>query len=274
MPAIEFPGNLVSTEWLQEHLDDEGVVVLDASWHLPAKERNGREEWEKVRIPGAGYFDYHNDVADPETELPHMLPGESLFTESAQSLGVNRDSLVVVYDTNQMFSSPRAWWMFRAMGHEQVAVLDGGLVAWQASGYPIEEGDSTAPSVGNFTADKNDRFIDADYVMGHLSHADTMILDARSDDRYAAGHMPGAHNLPYSNLLEGGKMKSVDELKAIFSTALDGRKDLLCSCGSGVTACVLALGANLAGFDNTVVYDGSWTEWGADGADYPVEVNS
>lgn len=274
MPAIEYSGILVSVEWLQEHLDNESVVVLDASWHLPAKERNGRQEWEEVRIPGAGYFDYHNVIADQETDLPHMLPGESLFAESVQSLGVNRDSLVVVYDTNQMFSSPRAWWMFRAMGHDRVAVLDGGLLAWREAGCAVEEGEANTPVTGNFVAEKNDRFVRADYVLGQLSNPDTMILDARSDERYAAGHMPGAKNLPYSQLLQDGKMKSADELKDLFSTAIDGRKDLLFSCGSGVTACVLALGASLAGFENAVVYDGSWTEWGAEGAGFPVEENS
>lgn len=271
MADLEFPGNLVSVEWLHEYIQNDKVVVLDASWHLPAKERSGREEWQKARIPGAGFFDYHDEIKDMDTDLPHMFPSEDLFTEEVRSLGVNNDSLVVVYDANAMFSSPRAWWMFRAMGHEGVAVLDGGLQAWQDAGYPVESKIADTPACGNFKAVKNSRFINADYVLSRLSCEDTRILDARSDDRYALGHMPGAKNLPYMELLQDGKMKSVDELKRIFSAAIDGRQNLLCSCGSGVTACVLALGAERAGVENIVVYDGSWTEWGAEGAGFPIE---
>ncbi len=271
MTELGFPGNLVSADWLQQHLQNDNLVVLDASWHLPAKERNGREEWESMRIPSAGFFDYHDEIKDHDTDLPHMFPEEELFAESVRNLGVNDDNLVVVYDANSMFSSPRAWWMFRAMGHERVAVLDGGLQAWQEAGHPVETERVNDPDKGNFMAEKNERFINSEDVMSRLSCEDTRILDARSDDRYAAGRMPGAKNLPYAELLQDGKMKSVEELKRIFLSAVDGRKQLLCSCGSGVTACVLALGAERAGFENVVVYDGSWTEWGAKGAGFPIE---
>ena len=271
MAELELPGSLVSAEWLQEHIQDDKVLVLDASWHLPAKDRCGRDEWETVRIPGAVFFDYDGDIKDQETSLPRMLPDADLFTEEVRKLGVDSDSLVVVYDANSMFSSPRAWWMFRAMGHERVAVLDGGLRAWQDADHALETEKTIAAAYGNFTAEKNDRFINADYVRRHLCNDKTVILDARSDERYAAGRMPGAKSLPYMDLLEDGKMKSIDDLKYIFASKIGAQKKLLCSCGSGVTACVLALGAELAGFTDVVVYDASWTEWGAEGGDFPID---
>jgi len=273
MNELKLPGNLVSAEWLHQNLSNDKLCVLDASWHLASKERNGKEEWSHSRIPGAGFFDYDDEIKDQDTELPRMLPGEELFAESVRKLGVNSDSLIVVYDTNSMFSSPRAWWMFRAMSHDQVAVLDGGMLAWQEAGYSIDSDPANPVSTGNFSAEKNECFINAAYVQSHLTDIGTTILDARSNDRFASGHMPGAKNLPYLELLQDGKMKSVEELKNIFSSKIDKQQDLVCSCGSGVTACIIALGAELAGHDNIVVYDGSWTEWGAEGSGFPIEAN-
>ncbi len=270
MAECEFPGSLVSVEWLHQHLDDDEVIVLDASWHLPGKERCGREEWEDLHIPGALFFDYDDEIKNQQTQLPRMLPDESLFTESVRKLGVNEDSLVVVYDSNAMFSSCRAWWMFRAMGHRRVAVLDGGLLAWQAAGYSLNDKPGAMPAPGNFVAVKNERFVNADYVRSRLHDVNTTILDARSCDRYAAGCMPGAKNLAYTELLEEGKMKPVNELKNIFTDLADQEQSLLCTCGSGVTACIIALAADLCGRDDIVVYDASWTEWGAEGSGFPI----
>ncbi|MFK5922647.1 MAG: sulfurtransferase [Verrucomicrobiota bacterium] len=270
MAECEFPGSLVSVEWLNQHLGDEGIIVLDASWHLPGKERCGREEWHGLHIPGARFFDYDGEIKDQETHLPRMLPDEDLFAESVRKLGVKQDSLVVVYDSNAMFSSCRAWWMFRAMGHQRVAVLDGGLLAWQAAGYTVNDEPRNLSVPGDFVAQKNEKFVSADHVHKRLHDADTTILDARSKDRFDAACMPGAKNLPYVELLEEGKMKPIDELKDIFSALADPQQRLLCSCGSGVTACIIALAADLSGRDEIVVYDASWTEWGAEGSSFPI----
>ncbi|NOX99494.1 MAG: sulfurtransferase [Verrucomicrobia bacterium] len=274
MAECEFPGSLVSVEWLHQHLDGDDVIVLDASWHLPGKERCGREEWQDLHIPGALFFDYDGEIKNQQIDLPRMLPPEDLFTESVRKLGVNEDSLIVVYDSNAMFSSPRAWWMFRAMGHERVAVLDGGLLAWQEAGYAVNDEPRDLPVPGNFVAVKNERFVNADYVTSRLHDAHTTILDARSTDRFEAGCMPGAKNLPYVELLEEGKMKPIDELESIFSALAEPDQSLLCSCGSGVTACIIALAADISGRNEVVVYDASWTEWGAESSGFPVEVSS
>lgn len=270
MAECEFSGSLIPVEWLNQHLGDEGVLVLDASWHLPGKERCGREEWQGCHIPGAHFFDYDSEIKDQQTHLPRMLPGEDLFAESVRKLGVNQDSLVVVYDSNAMFSSCRAWWMFRAMGHQRVAVLDGGLLAWQAAGYELSEEPDDLPAPGNFVAMKNECFVNADDVHKRLHDSATTILDARSKDRFDAACMPGAKNLPYVELLKEGKMKPLDELQDIFSTLVDPGQNLLCSCGSGVTACIIALAADLCGREEVVVYDASWTEWGAEGSGFPI----
>ena len=260
--SLSYPGPLVSAAWLQENIHHPQVVVLDASWHLPRLERDGREEWQNERIPGAAYFDYDGEIKDQDSDLPRMLPGPDLFQESVRKLGVNSDSIVVVYDTNDLFSSPRAWWMFRAMGHRNVSVLNGGFKAWKARAGETESGESTAPDAGNFTATLIDgTFIGTDLVTQNLDAADTVICDARSTERFNAAHMPGAKSMPYSEFLEDGYMKANAELKEIISQRLNNDQSLICSCGSGVTACILALASELAGIEKISVYDGSWTEW-------------
>ena len=205
-----------------------------------------------------------------------MLPSPELFNAEVQALGIHTRSLIVVYDRIGIFSAPRAWWMFRAMGHAHVAVLDGGLPAWLAAGHPVEPETAYQGPSGDFVARlQPNLFCDADSVAAELSSGRRPVLDARSAPRFAglepepraglrAGHMPGALNLPFGQLQRDGKMKPAAELQAEFARLLGEQQAPIFSCGSGVTACILALGAELAGYQGLTVYDGSWSEWGGD----------
>lgn len=262
MTELIYPCALIDVEWLIANKDHPNLVVFDASWHLPDKGIDGKEEYLKESIPGSLYFDYDREIKDHNNPLPRMLPTEEDFTESIQSLGVNSNSLIVVYDNNEMFSSPRAWWMFRAMGHQNVSVLNGGLKAWKEAGQDVVNGSNSKPNKGNFKAKFNEAFVGSDYVLSKLDEESTVILDARSEERFMDAHMPNACNLHYATLIENGKLKPIPTLKKMFTTLLNSNQSLLCSCGSGVTACILALGAELSGVKDIKVYDGSWSEWG------------
>ncbi|WP_019934570.1 3-mercaptopyruvate sulfurtransferase [Oceanimonas smirnovii] len=282
MNQIELPSSLVSPEWLSKHLTHQDVVVLDASWHMPASGRNGAEEWQQQRIPGSRFFDFDGRIKDQHTSLPHMLPDEKLFSKEVSALGISNHHIVVIYDSLGLFAAPRAWWMFRAMGHHKVAVLNGGLPAWQQAGLPLEQTAPAAVPPGQFSARLQPGWIaDADIVARALQQNNSRVLDARSRERFSgtaadprpgvrAGHMPGALCLPFNELLQDGRMLPEQELAAIFAPLLTPEQTLICTCGSGVTAAILALGAELAGHKNIAVYDGSWTEWGGS-ADRPVE---
>jgi len=275
MHSLTLPVPLVSAEWLAAHLTDPRVVVLDAHMQPPSAPANHDAV---VQIPGARRFDFDKQICAPDTDLPHMLPSAELFTREVQKLGINQQSLIVVYDRIGIFSAPRAWWMFRAMGHQQVAVLDGGLPAWQAAGFEVEPQQRNPSTPGNFVAHlQPGLFCDADTVAQELTSGRRPVLDARSEARFKgleaepraglrSGHMPGALNLPFARLQQSGKMKPVSELKAEFAPLLADGQAPIFSCGSGVTACILALGAELAGYQDLTVYDGSWSEWGGDPA--------
>ena len=273
MAALTLPTPLVSVDWLARHLDHPDLVVLDAHMQPPsAPASTGPVQ----QIPGARRFDFDGRIKAPDTELPHMLPSPELFSAEVQALGIHARSLIVVYDRIGIFSAPRAWWMFRAMGHAQVAVLDGGLPAWLAAGHPVEPETAYAGPTGDFIARlQPGLFCAADTVAAELSSGRRPVLDARSAPRFAglepepraglrAGHMPGALNLPFGQLQQDGKMKPADELQAEFARLLGEQQAPIFSCGSGVTACILALGAELAGYRGLTVYDGSWSEWGGD----------
>ncbi len=269
MAGLTLPSSLVSVAWLQQHYQEKNVLILDATWHLPAAERDGRSEWQERRIPGAQFFDYDAEIKDHQSALPRMMPSAELFTQAVQRLGVSRKSVIIIYDANGLFSSPRAWWMFRAMGHSAVAVLDGGLQAWQEAGYELETQTPRIARLGNFKAAlQEDFFVDAERVLAAIQNEQVRICDARSAERFASGHMPTAQNLPYTELLEHGRMKDLASLRALFQQRLTDEQRLLCSCGSGVTACVLALAADLIGRTDISVYDASWSEWGSN-TDYP-----
>jgi thiosulfate/3-mercaptopyruvate sulfurtransferase len=269
--------DLVSTEWLAGELGKPGLVVFDATKYLPNEPQDGRKEFAAARIPGARYFDI-DEVADPDSDLPHMVPGPVRFSKLMAALGVSDDSRVVFYDQKGLASAARGWWLMRLFGHEGAAVLDGGLPKWRREGRPTEAGEPPAPpSPGRFAADFR-----ADRVRGigdmkrivRQGSGEALILDARSKGRFdgsapelrpglPSGHMPGAANLPYSELLNAdGTMLAPAALRARFEAAgVEAERPVVASCGSGVTACILSLGLVRAGFPEAAVYDGSWTEW-------------
>ncbi|MFJ7167952.1 sulfurtransferase [Streptomyces globosus] len=263
------PGPLVSAGWLAARLGEEaGVVVFDASV--------GAHRGAARRIPGARPFDLDGDLSDHTSAVPHTMPGAPQFTEALRALGVHGTDTVVVYDAQGIYSSARAWWMLRAMGFDRVAVLDGGLPAWTAAGHPVEPVAAAYDGPrGDFTArPRPGLLVDADTVAAALADPAAAVLDARTRERYAGaapeprpglrgGHMPGSASLPFGELQrDGGLMRPADELRTAFAAAAGERERLYFSCGSGVTACVLALGATLAGYGDLAVYDGSWSEWG------------
>jgi thiosulfate/3-mercaptopyruvate sulfurtransferase len=262
---------LVSTRWLAERLGGADLQVVDATWFMPGDPRSGRGEFEAGHIPGAVFFDI-DAVADRTTDLPHMLPTPEAFARMAGALGLRREATVVVYDGQGIFSAPRVWWTLRVMGFPDVAVLDGGLKAWRAEGRPLEIG-ATNPVPTALTP----KFVP--YLVQNLLEVrdgDAQILDARAADRFRgeaaepraglrSGHMPGARNLPWSSLVTpDGTLRPPDELAAAFAgsgVALD--RPIVTTCGSGVSAAILALALARLGHDRVPVYDGSWAEWGS-----------
>jgi len=249
---------------------------------MPATGRDAFEEWRQKHIRGARFFDFDGKISDPDSELPHMMPSEAIFTREMQALGINRDSVVVVYDTMGMFSSPRGWWMLRAMGCENSALLDGGLVAWDEAGYPVESlPQEPACPPGNFVAKLRPGYIaDAQDVLAALEDERVSVIDARPEPRFSGaaqeprpglrrGHMPGALNLPFPDVFEHGLLKPKTELREMIAPLLRDSERSIHSCGSGVTACITAFVAHYLGYGGLAVYDGSWCEWGQPG-DLPV----
>lgn len=278
MSRIELPDSLVNVGWLQRNIEHDELVIFDASWHMPATGREGLKEWQQERIPGARFFDFDAKICAPDSDLPHMMPDEATFTRELQALGLNQDSVVVVYDTMGMFSSPRAWWMLCAMGCADVALLDGGLVAWKEAGYAIESGtEEPVYETGDFIANMDQGFIaDALTVLAALDDDSMCVLDARPEPRFSGaaeeprpglrrGHMPGALNLPFADMFKHGLLKSKTELREIITPLIGDSERTICSCGSGVTACVIGFAAHYVGYENLSIYDGSWCEWGLPG---------
>jgi thiosulfate/3-mercaptopyruvate sulfurtransferase len=277
------PEALVSTDWLAKHLRAPDLRIVDASWHMPGQNRNARAEYEARRIPGAVFFDI-DEIAESSSPLPHMLPTPEKFAARVRKLGLGDGNRIVVYDTLGMMSAARVWWTFRVMGHKDVAVLDGGLPKWLAEGGPVEDG-LPPPRERHFSARLNHTMVkDKAAMLRNLRSPRFQVLDARAGGRFLgseaepwpgrrSGHIPGSRNLPFPELLDpkDKTFLAADVLKAKFKAAgIDLKKPVATSCGSGITAAVLALGLHLIGHEDVAIYDGSWAEWGLPG-DTPVE---
>ena len=269
------PKTLVSTDWLAAHLKDPDLRVLDGTTFLPGTGRDARAEYAAAHIPGARFFDIE-EISDARSALPHMVPPVEKFMSRLRAMGVGDGHQVVVYDTHGLFSAARVWWLFRLMGQENVAVLDGGFPKWQAEG---RETDDLPPIVRDrhMTVRRQNHMVrDVTQVSAAAKLGDHEILDARSAGRFRgeepeprpglrSGHIPGSKNVPYTDLLTPeGTMKSPEELRAVFDAAgVDLAKPAITTCGSGITAAVINLALERIGKTDHALYDGSWTEWGA-----------
>ncbi len=273
--ATSDPNLLVSVDWLAERLAAPDIRILDASLYLPGDGRNGYDEYRKAHIPGARFFDI-DDIADRHSPLPHMLPPVEKFVSRVRKMGIGDGHRVIVYDQQGLFSAARVWWMFRIFGHQDVAVLDGGLPQWLAAGNPVTD-DEPDPRERHFTGRRNASMVrDVTQIAGAAKLRDEQIVDARSPGRFRgdepepraglrAGHIPGARNVHYASLLNpDGTMKDVDATRALFEAAgVDLKRPIVTSCGSGVTAAILTLALHRMGHARNALYDGSWVEWGA-----------
>ncbi len=267
---------IVDAEWLAANLGKPGIVVLDGSMHLPTSGRIARSEYASSHIPGALFFDI-DEISDKSNPLPHMLPSAAQFGEQVGRLGIGNDTRVVVYDSEGLYSAGRVWWMFRTMGHDNVAVLNGGLKKWKADGRKLTDNPTPALPAKTFTARVNAaRVHDAAAVHDIVGNKSVQIIDARAANRFAgsvpepraglrSGHIPSSRNVPFTSLLNpDGTLKDKASMQAIFKSAgVDPTKPVVASCGSGVTAGVIAFALAQLGQADTAVYDGSWSEWGA-----------
>ena len=266
--------DLVSTEWLAGALGAPDLMVFDATKYLPNEPFDGLTKYREAHIPGARFFDI-DVVADPDTTLPHMAPTAGRFARLMGEMGISNTTRVIFYDQKGLQSSARGWWLMKLFGHEKTAVLDGGLPKWLAEGRATESGDTKSAAATSYTPDFR-----ADLVKGIgdvkriIASGSALILDARTKGRFdgtapeprpglPSGHMPGAKSVPFNELLNADfTMKDAAALRARFAAAgADGVKPIVTSCGTGVTACILALGLKQAGLGDAAIYDGSWTEW-------------
>jgi thiosulfate/3-mercaptopyruvate sulfurtransferase len=277
-------GPLVTTEFLAGELGKPDLVVFDATKYLPNEPKDGKGEFLRAHIPGARFFDI-DQIADPETDLPHMVPTPGRFAKLMGQLGVSNAARVVFYDQKGLASAARGWWLMALFGHDNAAVLDGGLPKWLKEGRAVQTGEPTPPAPGVFRPDYRAGMLRGvgDMLRNVLTGAE-LVVDARAAGRFSgavpepragmrSGHIPGSLSLPYTDLLrEDGTFRPAGEVRGRFEAAgVNGTQPVVTSCGSGVTACILTLGLRVAGFREGAVYDGSWTEWGGR-SDTPVEV--
>ncbi len=262
---------IVSSEWLKENLDAPDLIILDAS------SKNNKAglttEFENIQIAGARYFDIKNNFSDKSSKYPNMLLSSEQFEIECKNLGINDSSRIVVYDNLGIYTSPRVWWMFKTMGHDKIAVLNGGLPDWINKGYRTEQSKKSEFDPGNFESNfRAEKVKDFDFIKKNLKSQTALVLDARSANRFngiapeprkglRSGHIPKSVNVPFQNVLMNGKYKSKNELSILFANLKVDEKPLIFSCGSGITACIILIACELILENEKSVYDGSWTEW-------------
>jgi thiosulfate/3-mercaptopyruvate sulfurtransferase len=265
---------LVSSEWLKNQLNNPDLLLLDASM---TKTVSGSDVTEKVYIPNSQHFDFSNRFCDTSATISNMFPSPEIFNRELQILGVNNNSIIVVYDTRGIYSSPRVWWMLKCMSFDNVYILNGGLPDWQALGYPLVDELASMGSAGNFIGEFNKSWIiSADEVLAQIDKKESLVIDVREEKRFAgvaaepreglrSGHIPLSVNIPFSQVLKGHHYADVSEIRRLFKPLnIDAKQKLIFSCGSGVTACIVLVAAHLLGYRQLSVYDGSWSEWGAE----------
>lgn len=283
---MRYPGPVVSVQWLKEHLDEPSLRVVDASVHLPDTGRDARAEYVAEHIPGAVFFDLER-IADPDNPLPRKFPPRARFAQEVGALGIDNQTHVVAYDTPGLYSAARVWWLFRHYGYDNVSILDGGLKAWKAEHLPVDAAEVTVAPATFVPGKERGLLALWPDVLRSSKEGDTQILDARTPGRFAGtemdrypgtrpGHIPNSVNLYWANLLdsETRKLLPVATIRERLShSGITTDKPVTLTCGSGLTACILALGLHLAGNDDWKVYDGSWDEWGRN-QELPVESNA
>jgi len=263
--------SIVSSHWLHEHLNNPDLIILDAS--QPTNQAGKKSEFINVQIKGSRYVDLKNTFSDANSEFPNTLSSQENFEKDARKLGINNSSIIVIYDNLGVYTSPRVWWMFKAMGHEAVAILDGGLPDWVEHGFETEQKLISKVESGNFEANfQSELVVDYSFVLSNIKTENSLLIDARSAGRFngtesdprkglKSGHIENSINIPFESVLENGKFKSIVALNSVFEELQNEKRPLLFSCGSGITACIVMLAAELVLYNKKAVYDGSWTEW-------------
>jgi len=263
---------LVSVNWLSQNLNEPNLVILDVS--LESNIANIKVEFPGIQIKGARYFDLKRNFSDLESRLPNTLPNPKYFSLACKNLGINNNSIIVVYDNIGIYASPRVWWIFKSMGHKNIAVLDGGLPSWKNKNYPTESIQNRVVPEGNFKAIFNLNLQKKAFqILENIVSKEAILVDARSNERFCglipetrknlkSGHIPHAINLPFLEVLRDGKFLSPNEISTIFKKLKIDKRPKIFTCGSGLTACILILASTLISEDNHFLYDGSWSEWG------------
>lgn len=276
---MHFPSSLITTAQLQNELDNPNLVVLDCTID---KVGQSLKNTNLELIPNSLFLDIEKTFSDQNNPLPHTLISQEAFTAGIQELGINHDSIIILYDRWGIYSSPRAWWMFKVMGFDEVYILNGGLPGWIEQHYPTTDHYIKAIQKGNSTAQFNPKwYADKDYLLAQYQNKATSIVDARSSGRFTAsvpepraglrgGHIPNSHNLPFDLVIAGNSYRTKEELEILFSTFNHDNNEQIFSCGSGITASILAFASHLLGSQNIKVYDGSWSEWGQEDLKLPI----
>ena len=271
---------VVSAKWLSQHLHDPNLLILDAS--LKDNKAGLKSEYEGVQIENARFFDLKNTFCDPDNPISNMIPSPDRFTAECRKLGINKNSKIVVYDNLGTYSSPRVWWLFKAMGHDDVAVLNGGLPVWSKENFAVETKKSIELEPGDFQADFNlESVLNSEQILENINSEQSLVIDVRSEDRFLgrvpeprenvkSGHIPKSINIPFSSVLANGMFLPKNELNEIFERLSVKNNPLVFCCGSGVSACIVLLACELVRTNSKYLYDGSWAEWGQL-ENYPVE---